>query len=158
MQPVPPCPAPACWWQTQASGLLLCWQLWWGACSVVVVFSPPSYVALWDSKTPPRPACERVSYCLEPSTSSRLPPQDGSLSLTLLSLIFCPISFWREWAAFLSAWCPLPAFGNCFVEVSHHSNDLLMNLWERKWSLRPILLPSWDHPLVGPICLTRLLI
>ena len=26
------------------------------------------------------------------------------------SLIFCPTSFWREWAAFLDASCPLPAF------------------------------------------------
>ena len=52
----------------------------------------PSYVALWDSKTPHRPTCERISYCLETSPSW-LPPQDGSLSLTLLSLflsfIFC---------------------------------------------------------------------
>ena len=33
MQPVPPCLAPACWWPTQASGLLLRWQLWLGAYS-----------------------------------------------------------------------------------------------------------------------------
>ena len=42
----------------------------------------------------------------------RLPPQDGPPSLTLLSLflsvIFCPTSFWRQWAAFLGAWCPPP--------------------------------------------------
>ena len=46
-----------------------------------------------------------------------LPPQDRSPSLTLLSLflslIFCPFSFWRQWAAFLGAWCPLPAFRSC---------------------------------------------
>ena len=44
----------------------------------------------------------------------RLPSQDGALSLPLLSLflsfIFFPTSFWRQWAAFLGAWCPLPAF------------------------------------------------
>ena len=36
-------------------------------CVVVVVFffSSPGCVALWDSKTPQRPACERLSYCLE---------------------------------------------------------------------------------------------
>ena len=39
--------------------------------------------------------------------------------------------FRREWAAFLDAWCPLPAFRSCFVEVTQHSNDLLMNLWGR---------------------------
>ena len=90
----------------------------------------PGYVALWDSKTPHRPTCERVSNCLE--TSPWLPPQDGSPSLTLLflflSFIFCPISFRREWAALLSTWCPLPVFRSCFVEVAQHSNDLLMNL------------------------------
>ena len=68
-----------------------------------------------------RPTCERVSYCLETSPPSRLPPQDGSLSLTLLSLflsfIFCSTSFRREWAAFLGAWCPLPVFRSCFVEL-----------------------------------------
>ena len=51
----------------------------------------------------------------------RLPSQDGSLSLPLLSLflsfIFFPTSFWRQWAAFLGAWCPLPAFRSCFVEL-----------------------------------------
>ena len=110
-------------------------------------FFTPGYVALWDSKTPHRPAGERVSCCLETSPS-RLPPQDLSLSLTLLSLflsfIFCPTSFWREWAAFLSVWCLLPAFRSCFVEVAQLSNDLLMNLWGRKWSPQPIPPPSWD--------------
>ena len=74
-------------------------------------FSPNSgYVTLWDSKTPHIPAGERVSWCLETSPPSWLPPWDGSLSLTLLSLflsfIFCPTSFWRDWSAFLGAWCP----------------------------------------------------
>ena len=51
-------------------------------------FSPPSYVALWYSKTPHRPACERVSYCLETSPPSRHPPQDGSLSLFSLFVFY----------------------------------------------------------------------
>ena len=46
---------------------------------------PPSYVALWDSKTPHRPACKRVSWCLE-TYLVRLLPRDGSPSLTLVSL------------------------------------------------------------------------
>ena len=116
---------------------------------VCVCVSSPGYVALWDSKTPHRPARERVSYCVETSPSSWLPPQDGSSSQTLLSLlcfVFCPTSFWREWAALLGAWCPLPAFRSCFVEVAQHSDHLLMNLWWRKWPPCPIPLPSWDHP------------
>ena len=110
MQPTPPCPAPACWWWRPASGLLLCWELQFGAYSVVFFFfffSSPGYVVLWDSKTPHRPSGERVSCYLETSPLWWLPPQDGSLSLTLLplflSFIFCPTSFQREWVAF---WVP----------------------------------------------------
>ena len=77
-------------------------------CCGFVCFSP-SYVALWDSKTPHRPASERVSCCLETS-SSCLPPQDEPPSLMLLSpslsFIFCPTTFQKEWAAFLGAFCP----------------------------------------------------
>ena len=62
----------------------------------------------------------------------RLPSQDGSLSLTLMSLflsfIFCPTSFWRQRAAFLGAWCPLLEIRSCFVEFAQRSNVLLMNL------------------------------
>ena len=87
---------------------------------------------------------------METSPPSGLPSQDRSPSLTLLSLflcfIFCPTTFRRGWAAFLGAWCPPPALRSCFVEVARHSNDLPMNLWERKWSPCPIPLPSWDRP------------
>ena len=113
-------------------------------------FFPPGYVALGDSKTPHRPVCERVSCCVETS-ASQLPPQDGSLSLDLLplilSFIFCPTSFRRGWAAFLDGGCPPPVFKSCFVIFAQRSNDLLMNLWGRKWSPGPIPPPSWDRPL-----------
>ena len=75
-----------------------------------------------------------------------LPSWDGSPFLPLLSLflsfIFFPTYFRRQWAAFLGAWCPLPAFRRCFVEFTQRSNVLLMNLWGRKWSPHPIPLPS----------------
>ena len=104
-------------------------------------FFPPGYAALWDFQIPHRP----ISWCLETSLL-RFPSRDRSPSLTFLSFflsfIFCPTSFWREWAAFLGAWCPLPAFRSSFVEFSQRSNDLSMNLWGRKWSPRPIPLPS----------------
>ena len=91
---------------------------------------------LWDSKTPHRPANERVSYCVETSPPSGLSLQDGSPSLILLTLflsfIFCPTSFQREWAAFLGTWSPPPVFRSCIVEIAQHSNDLLMNLWREK--------------------------
>ena len=82
-----------------------------------------SYVAHWYSKTPHRQASERVSWCSETSPPSQVPPQYGSPSLTLLSLflsfMFCSTSLRRELAAFLGAWCPLPAFrlfcGSCLA-------------------------------------------
>ena len=48
------------------------------------------------------------------------------------------ISFRRQWAAFLDIWCPLLAFRSCFVESTWCLNVVLMNLWGRKWSPRPI--------------------
>ena len=54
---------------------------------VFFFFSSPSQLCcLWDSKTPHRHACERVSYGVETSPPSRLPPRDGSPSLNVLSL------------------------------------------------------------------------
>ena len=38
MQPTPPCSAPACWWQMQASGILLCWELPLGTQSVGFIY------------------------------------------------------------------------------------------------------------------------
>ena len=145
MQAVPPCSAPACGWWTQASGLLLCWELQLGASSVgfIYFFLP----VMLPSEIPKLlTGDERVSRCLGNPPLLRLPPQDASLSLTLLSLflsfIFCPTSFRRQWVAFLDAWCPLPAFRSCFVVFAQRSNDLSMNLWGRKWSLCPIPPPS----------------
>ena len=68
----------------------------------------------------------------------------NSLSL-FLYFIFSPTQ--RQWAPFLGAWCPLPAFRSCFVEFAQLSNVLLMNLLGRKWSPCPIPLPSQDRPL-----------
>ena len=70
-------------------------------------------------------------------------PRTG-LHLELFCLTFCLyiLSYLlSKRMGFLSgAWCPLPAFRSCSVEVAQHSNDLLMNLWGRKWS--PCLIPS----------------
>ena len=90
------------------SGLLLPWELQLGTYFVGSIYLFFLLVMLlWDSKTPHRPTGERVSWCLETSPLLRLRPQDGSLSLTLLSLflsfIFCPTSFQREWLPF---WVP----------------------------------------------------
>ena len=151
MPPPPLFPAPACWWRTQVSGLLRRWRFWLGAYSVGFFSSQLCCPLRFQNS--PQTHLWAVSCCLETSPTSRLPPQDGSLSLTLLylflSFIFCPTSFQREWPASLGAWCPPQVFTSCFVEVAHHSDDLLMNLWGRKWSPLSIPPPSWDHP---PTC------
>ena len=68
-----------------------------------------------------------------------LPPY---LFCLILSFIFFPTCVWRQWAAFLGAWCPLLAFRSCFVEFTQRWNVLLMNLSGIKWSPHPIPLPS----------------
>ena len=112
-------------------------------CSSFFFFFFPFWLCcLLRFKTPHRPIGERISWCLETSPPSRLPPQDGSLSLSLFSLLFCPTSFRREWATFPGALSPPPVFRCCFVEFIQRSYDFLMNLWGRNWSLHPIPSPS----------------
>ena len=83
--------------------------------------------------------------CSPPGSSSvGFSRQEYWSGVPLPSPIFCPTSFGRDWAAYLGACCPLPAFRSCFVGVAQHSNDLLMNLWGRKWSPCPIPVLSWD--------------
>jgi len=148
MQLVPPCPALARWWQTWTSGPLFSWQLWLGVYSVRFFFFLLAMLPSEIPKLPTDPPMRGFSTIWKRLHDSL--PRMSLWSLTLLSLflsfIFCPTSFWREWAAFLGAWCPPPAFKSCFVEVAQHSNDLLMNLWERKWSPHPIPPPSRDWP------------
>ena len=105
----------------QASALLLCWGSYRRARNLRVlnclfIFSP-WYVALCASKARHIFGSEKVSWCLETSLFLRLPSRDGTPSLPLLSLflsfIFFPTSFRRQRAAFLGAWCPLPAFRSC---------------------------------------------
>ena len=92
-------------------------------------------------------SCWWEGFLLFGNFSSFMTPSPGQVSVpnsfVSLSFIFCPAFFWTEWAAFLG---PPPAFRNCFVEVGQHSDDLLMNLWGRKWSPHPIPWPSWNCP------------
>ena len=105
MQPTPPCPAPACWWWMWASGLLLHWQLWSGACFVLFCFVFSSiYVAIWDFKTPYRPACERFPTVWKLLLHDSLPrmglcPWLFCVSFCLLYFVLLPfiengLSFW----------------------------------------------------------------
>ena len=156
MQPMSPHPTPwwiACWWWMRASGLLLCWQLWLGAYSVGFFFFFSQLCCPLRFQNSPQTRLWE-GFLLFGNFSSFTTSSPGQVSFPnslylFLSFSFCPTSFWREWAAVLGVWCPLRAFRSCFVEVAQHSNDLLMNLWGRKWSPCPIPLPSWDHLLLS---------
>ena len=60
------------------------------------------------------------------------------------SFVFYILSYLlsKKMGCLSECWCPPPAFRSCFVEVGQHSNDLLMNLWGRKWSPHSVPLPS----------------
>ena len=115
----------------QASALLLRWGSYRWACNLLVLiiylFFPPCYVALCASKAHHRLGSESVSWCLEISLFLRLPswartPFPGwsspptSLVFFFIVYIF-PTCFWRQWSAFLGAWCPLPAFRSCLQNL-----------------------------------------
>ena len=134
------------WWWMRASGVLFCWELVFRhvICRFYLFFLPVR-LSSEIGKHPPDPPLRGFPGVWK-LPLLRQPSRDGSLSLALLSLflsfIFCPTSFRWQWAAFLGVSCPLLAIRSCFVELAQCSNDLSMNLWGRKWSPRPIPLPS----------------
>ena len=65
-------------------------------------------------------------------------------NLLLLLRLFC--CFWRQWSAFLVAWCHLPAYRSCFVEFAQRWMFFWGILWGRKWCSRPIPPPSLTIP------------
>ena len=80
--------------------------------------------------------------CLETILQHLLMSCFGNAEFSQLLLVY----FLREWVAFLGAWCPPPAFRSCFVEVSQHSNNILMNLvGGEKFSL------SYSSAILGPL-------
>ena len=95
MQPVPPCPTPACHWWMQASVLLLCWwhyrwahNLW---VLIIYLFFPPGYVPpgfLCGSKACHRLGSESVFWWLKLFSFLRLPSQ-MELGPYLFCLSFC---------------------------------------------------------------------
>ena len=117
------------------------WDFWF-------CFFPPGYVALWDSKTPHRPASERVSWCLETSLPSRLPPCDESLSLTLclsFYLLYFVLPPFEENG--LSFWVP-----GVFCQ---RSEVVLWNFLSIQWSFdefvgEKVVSLSYSSAILGP--------
>ena len=132
MQPMPPCSAPTCWWQTRVSGLLLHWELQFGMYSVCVCFFPlpvmlPSEIPKLPTDPPMRgfPGVWKLSL-LHNSSLGWVSVPNSFVSLFVFYILSYLLS--KECAAFLGVWCPLPVFRSYLVEVAQHSNDLLMNL------------------------------
>ena len=115
-------------------------------CRCFFFFSLPVMLPSEIPKLPTDPPVRGFSTVSKLLLHNSLPGQVSiPNSFAFLSFIFCPTSFRRECVAFLGVWCPPPVFRSCFVYIAQHLNDLLMNMWGRKWSPCPIL-PSWDHP------------
>ena len=104
MLPAPLHSAPNCWWQMRVSGVLFLGVAFrYATCGFYLFFLPvrlPSKI----QKLPPDPPVRGFPGVWK-LPLLRLPSQDGSPSLALLSLflsfIFCPTSFQKRWAAFL---------------------------------------------------------
>ena len=127
----------------QACALLFHWGSYHWARNLLVLIIYfiflPCDVVLCASKARHRLGRESVSWCLETSLFLRLPsrartpfPRWSSLPTSFVSFFIFyifPTCFWKQWSAFLGAWCPLSAFRSCFVEFTQRWNVLLMNLW-----------------------------
>ena len=163
LQPAPParpCPAPTSQWRMQASVLLFRWGSYCWACNLLVIIIYLFFLPVMLPSVFPRLATDsagRVFPGVWKPLFFKFPSRDGLPSPPPLSpfssFIFFPTCFWRQWSAFLVAWCPLPAYRSCFVEFARRWNVLLRNLWGRKWSSRPIPPPSFP-PLSSSIFLT----
>ena len=100
------------------------WTTW------VFCFCFFSYSTLWDSNVPYW-SCLWEDFLLCGNFSSFTTPSPGWVSIpkcfvSLFIFIFCPISFERDWFAFLGIQGSPSALWSCFVEVAPHADDLLM--------------------------------
>ena len=113
MQPVPPCSARTCCCRMQALGVPVRRVI----CGFYLFMYLFFLRVMLSSEIPKLPTDPPVRVF--PGVWKLLPFLDSLPGMDLwplpllslfLSFIFCPTSFWRQWAAFLGAWCPLPAF------------------------------------------------
>ena len=111
------------------------------------LFFPPGYVVLWDSKTPHRPAGERVYWCLE--TSSLTTPSLGQVST--------PNSF----VSFYLLYFVLPPFednglpSGCLVSSASIQKLFCSICSAFKWSFNEfvgekVVSPSYSSAILGP--------
>ena len=144
--PAPPCPAPDRWWRMWVSGLHLCWQLQLSACSLCVYVFPHSYAALWDSKSPHRSACERVSC------SSFTTPSPGQVSIpnSFVSFFFF---FFYVFSYFLSK--RMGCLSGCLLSSSSFLKLICGSFSAFKWSFEEfvgekVVSLSYSSVILGP--------
>ena len=104
-------------------------------------FSPSRFCYPLRCQNSPQ-TCWWESFLVFGKFSSFTTPSPGQVSIpnSFASLFFFYILSYlllKKMGGLSGACCPLPAFTSCSVEVAQHSNDLLINLWGRKWS--PVL-------------------
>ena len=148
MMPPPPLfPAPACWWQTQVSGLLRCWRFWLGAYSVGF-FSSQLCCPLRFQNSPQTHLWEgfllfgNFSYFTTPSPGWVSIP-NSSVSLFMFYILSYFLS--KRMACLSGCLCPPPVFRSCFVEVAQHS----------RWSFdefvgERVVSPFYSSTILGP--------
>ena len=107
---------------------------------------PPCYVALCASKARHRLESESVSWCLETSLFLRLFLRWSSLPTSFVSFfVFYIFSylFLKTMSCFSGCLMSSAGIRKLFCGIySAFLNVLLMNLWRRKWSPRPVPPPS----------------
>ena len=148
MQPESPCPAPACWWPIQASGLLLHWQFQLGTYFVGFFFVCFFFVSQFSCFLRFRNSLQTHLW------EGFLPFGNFSFTTPSSGWVSVPNSFVSLFVFYILSYLILKRMGclsgclvsstsiqKLFVEVAQHWNDLLMNFGGRKWLPHPVPLP-----------------
>ena len=104
----------------QASVLLFRWGSYCWACNLLVLIIYLFFLPVMLPSVLPRLATDSAARVFPGVWKPllRFPSRGGVPSLPplspFLSFIFFPTCIWRQWSAFLGAWCFLPAFRRFF--------------------------------------------
>ena len=151
MQPMPPCPAPARWWPTQVSGLLLRWQLQLGAYSVGFCFC---FFLSWlccPLKFQDSPQTRLLEgFLLFGNFSSFRTPSKGWLSVPNS---FVSLFVFYIWSDLLSK--RMGCLSGCLVSYASIQKLFCKSCSTFKWSFdefvgEKLVSPSYSSAILGP--------
>ena len=114
-------------------------------CGFCLFIFPPCYVTLCASKARHRLGSENVFWCLETSLFLRPFPGRNSVPPSFVSFFVLYIFSYllsKITGCFSGCLMSSASIQKLFCGIYWHLNVLLMNLWGRKCSPRPIPLPS----------------